>query len=311
MKTDRFFAIRAAAVLLAGLLLAAGRPTGQTYTYRIDSRSGSPDDSTKVLAGALAKQMEKVQKTFDANRRTLHTVQLRNGKPAYARQDVANLIDHTQGDLDRAIANVRPVGLEPLRDWTTDALQRIQQQLAATPGQTAVSFHGFSTPRAVAMVASLGRLPLGLASVGSAAQPETVPAATADSLLDQVENVISRIFVLASHDDLEVKLWVGSTAPHAKFSFWPQGHAKGSTPAPKIIRTDGTQDHVLRGLYVYRATHADGAVTELVQYPNPAGDPAAQTPSERLDLVNGSSFFCCRFNESYCQHVANEKECRL
>ena len=32
--------------------------------------------------------------------------------------------------------------------------------------------------------------------------------------------------------------------------------------------------------------------------------------SERLDLVNGSRFFCCQFNESYCHHVDDEKDCR-
>ena len=120
--------------------------------------------------------------------------------------------------------------------------------------------------------------------------------------------MVGRIFFLADHDDLEVKLWVGSTVPHATFSFWPQGRIKGSPPSPTIIRTDGKHDHVVRGLYVYRAAWTKGAVTELIEYPKPAGTSVAM--SERLDLVNGSGFFCCRFNEQYCHGVANEKECR-
>jgi hypothetical protein len=104
-----------------------------------------------------------------------------------------------------------------------------------------------------------------------------------------------------------VKLWVGSTAPHATFSFWSQGRIKGSPPSPTTIRTDGKHDHVVRGLYVYRAAWTKGAVTELIEYPKPAGTSVAL--SERLDLVNGSGFFCCRFNEQYCHDVASEKEC--
>ena len=108
-----------------------------------------------------------------------------------------------------------------------------------------------------------------------------------------------------------MKLWVGSTpAPKATFRFWPQGKIKGSAPAPTIIQTNGKRDHVLRGLYAYEAAWAKGAVTELVEYPSPAGASAAELASERLDLVNGSSFFCCRFNEQYCHHVDDEKECR-
>jgi hypothetical protein len=123
-----------------------------------------------------------------------------------------------------------------------------------------------------------------------------------------VGEVVGRIFFLAERDDLEVELWVGSMpAPQATFRFWPQGKVKGSTPAPTILRTNGKREHVLRGLYSYRAAWAKGRVTELVEYPNPAGAPLA---SERLDLVSGSSFFCCRFSEQYCHHVANEKECR-
>jgi hypothetical protein len=310
VKTDRFSTVRAAALLLTGLLVVAGNPAAGQITFKYHlGKPGHRKDSDKALSEALALQLAEVQKTFDANRRTLHTVRLRNGKPAYARQEVANLIDHTQGDLDRAIVNVQPAGLEPLRAWSADALHRIQQQLAATPGQTAALLPGAATPRAVAVIASLGRLPLELAGVGAAPQAEAVPTATADSLLDQVGNVISRIFSLASHDDLYVKLWAGSTAPHTTFSFWPEGQIKGSALAISTIQTDNTRDHVLRGLYSYKAVHADGAVAEFIQYPNPAGASATQTLIERLDLVNGSTFFCCRPKEDYCHHVASEKEC--
>ena len=61
------------------------------------------------------------------------------------------------------------------------------------------------------------------------------------------------------HDDLEVKLWVGSTpAPQATFSFWSKGKIKDSAPTPDIIRTDGKRDRVLRGLYAYRVTEGKG-----------------------------------------------------
>jgi len=315
VKTDRSTSAsaRAAALLLAGLLAAGLPAAGQTFTFRL-GKSKARKDSSKVsaasLAGALAEQVNEVQKTFDTNRRALRAVRGPGGVSAYPRQDVAYLIDHTGQDLDQAIRHVRPAGLEPLIDWSDDKLRGIQGELAGPHGKTAASSPGFSTPRAVAVLASLGPLTLTeLASVNAAPQPETLPADTSNRLLDQVGEVIGRIFFLASHDDLEVKLWAGSTpAPGAKLRFWPQGGIKGSPPEATIIRTDGKQDHVLRGLYAYRATWAaDGAVTEVVEYPSPA---AAQIPSERLDLVNGSSFFCCRFNENYCQHVADEKECR-
>ncbi len=76
-----------------------------------------------------------------------------------------------------------------------------------------------------------------------------------------------------------------------------------------IIRTAGKRDGVIRGLYSYRAAWTKGGVTDLIQYPLPPDSPVAQQ-SERLDLVNGTGFFCCRFGEHYCQQVANEKECR-
>jgi hypothetical protein len=137
-----------------------------------------------------------------------------------------------------------------------------------------------------------------------------VPVAAADGLLDQVGQVINRIFFLASHDDLEVTLWVGSTPEaRATFRFWSEGRINGAAPAPTILKTNGKKARVVRGLYDYSAAWAKGSVTQVVEYPNPAGPAAAQTESERLDLVNGSSFFCCRFNEQYCHHVDDANEC--
>ena len=311
MKTDRFSAKRAAAVLLAGLLLAAGQPTtGQTFSFPL-RRSKVRVNPLQILAGALALQIGVVQKRFDKNRHALQIVRDPDGRPAYLRQEVAGLIVRTGEDLDQSIEKIQPSTLDPLQAWAIDQLGRIQGELAGPPAQkTAALPSGLFTPRAVAVVASLERLSLPRLASAKAAAPEqdTISAEKTDSLLDQVGKVVGRIFFLADHKDLEVKLWVGSTAPHATFSFWSQGRIKGSPPAPTTIRTDGKRDHVVRGLYVYRAAWTKGAVTELIEYPKPAGTSVAM--SERLDLVNGSGFFCCRFDEQYCHGVANEKECR-
>jgi hypothetical protein len=306
VKTNRF-----SWLLLAGLLLAAGRPAAGQFTLHFGGTTLTLESSSKKVAKALAAQTGEVRQRFGENRRALRTMPGSGGKPVYLRQEVAHLIALTGEDLDRAIANVQPEGMEPLRAWAAVKIRNAQDQLAPPPGQRAAWSSGFSAPRAVAVVASRGGLSLPwLASLtANAPRQDTVAAETSDRLLDQVENVISRIFFLASHDDLEVKLWVGSTVPHAKFSFWPEGQIKGTTKASLIIRTDGTKT-VLRGLYDYKATHAEGPVTELVQFPSTAGAAGAQMESERLDLVNGSSFFCCRFSEVYCHHVADEKECR-
>lgn len=310
MKTDRWFT-RAAAAVLAGLLvLAAGQPAGGqiTFKYHLGRSEARKDSTQNDLAGALAAQMQAAQQTFIRNRNLLHLVTV-HGKLAYKRQEVVDLIAHTREDLDKAIDHVQPVTTAPLRAWAADAIQAVADQLAPPPGQTAAAFRDGSTPRAVAVVASLGGLsPFWLASVSAGPQQDTVPADTSNGLLDQVGNVISRIFGLASHGDLWVPIWVGSTAPHSTFQFWAYGQIQGSAPAPLIIQTDGFKK-ALRGLYAYKATHTDGAVTEFVQYPSPAGSSAAQTPSERLDLVNGTGFFCCRIEDGYCQHVAGEKEC--
>lgn len=317
MKTDRLSLALSAAVLLAGLLLVPGLSTaGGIHVGRV-SIGVSIDHPSKKWAAALAPQVKEVQGRFDASRRALHALQGPGGKPAYLRKDVADLIDHTGKDLDAAIVKVQPSSLEPLRDWAADELGRIQGELP--PAQkTAAAHAGLFAPHAVAMFASLGSPPRKKPASPKAAAPkpvapaapppDTIDADKSNGLLDEVGKVVDRIFFLASHDDLEVKLWVGSTAPHTTFSFWPEGKIKGDTQAPTIIRTDGKKGGVVRGLYQYRAAWTQGRVTQIIEYPQPAG--AQTTPSERLDLVNGTGFFCCRFREQYCHAVDNEKECR-
>ena len=138
----------------------------------------------------------------------------------------------------------------------------------------------------------------------------TIAAEKSNRLLDQVGEVVGRIFFLAEHDDLKVKLWVGSKpAPRVIFSFQPKGNFKGSASKYTIIKTNGKKDGVVRGLYSYRAEWSRGQVKQLIEYPSPTGAPEVQR-SERLDLVKGTGFFCCDFDGSYCQEVASEKECR-
>ena len=300
MKSDRFSSasLRAAAALLAGLLLAASLPAAGQITFSFKKKT-SVKVSSEGVAAALARQVAEVRKGFDKNRRALRAVPGPGGEAVYPRTEVAGLIARTETDLDQAIERVGEPGLDALRAWSAEEFRRLQGELAAPSGQTA------SLPRAVARVASLG----GPESVGAAtSQQASIAAEKSDRLLDQVGEVVGRIFFLAKRDDLEVELWVGSTpAPKVTFSFWSQGKIRGAAPAPTLVQTNGKRGHVLRGLYSYKAAWAKGAVTELVAYPNPAGAPLA---SERLDLVSGSSFFCCRFNEQFCHHVASEKECR-
>jgi hypothetical protein len=295
----------------AGLLLAACLPAAGQIQIRIPGGTFSFESDSKKLAKALAQQVGEVKKSFETNRRALQTVPGPGGVPAYPRQEVAGLIDDTEKELDQAIERVGEPDLEPLQAWAAEELRGIREELSGPSGQTAAWLPGL--PRIAARVASLGRLPLpALASVSAAApKRETIPAETSNRLLDEVGAVVSRIFVLAERNDLEVKLWVGSIpVPKATFSFWPKGKIKGTAPASRIMRSNGKRERVLRGLYDYSAGLSQGAVTELVRYPSPAGAPASRTASERLDLVNGSSFFCCRFNEQYCHHVNDEKECR-
>lgn len=313
IKPDRFAlaATRAAAVVLVGLLFAAGHPAS-SGGIRLGRLKVSVESPSKPLAQAMALQVGVVQQRYGENRRALRTVKGADGKPACLQQEVVGLITRTGEDLDQAIEKVQPSGTEPLRAWAAYELGRIQGKIVPPPGPTA-SLPGLSAPRAIAVFASLRRpgLPLFASAKPVPPKPATIPAETSNRLLDEVAEVVNRILVLADHDDLEVKLWVGSTpAQKATFRFWPQGNVKGSTPAPTILQTEGKKDHVLRGLYSYRATWGKGAVTQLIEYPNPAGPSEAGMASERLDLVKGSRFFCCQFNESYCHHVDDEKDCR-
>lgn len=310
MKTDQFASVtkRAAAAVLACLLLFVAGADGQMAQSNFKGRRkpGVRVISTG-LALALTQQVGEVRQRFETNRRALRTVPGPGGKMAYPLQEVAGLIDRTGEDLDQAIQQVGEPGLDGLRAWSDEKLRRIKEGLPAPSGRTA------SIPRAVAVVASLKWLPLPevLAAKAVAPKQETIDAEKADGILDQVGAVVERIFFLASNDDLEVKIWVGSTpAAKVKFSFWPQSKAKGTPAAPLIIRTNNKKDQVLRGLYAYRASWTKGAMTELVEFPNPASASAAQAENEQLDLVNGTSFFCCRFKEHYCHHVDTEKDCR-
>jgi hypothetical protein len=323
VKTDRFSSafIRKAGVLVAGLLLVAGVATARGIKGGIKIGRVtilSIDSPSKKLAEALAPQVQEVQTRLAENRRALPMVQGADGKPAFLRKDVADLIARTGSDLDQAIEKVQPSALAPLRAWSDDALAQIQAELGALPRPKNAAWpSGPSGPRTFAVFASLSSAPK-RAKPKPTPKPEapkpvappldTVPAEKSNSLLDKVGEVVSRIFVLSSTDDLEVKLWVGSTAPHATFSFQPQGHINGDTSTSQTVRTDGKRDHVIRGLYQYRAAWPKGAVSQVIEYPNPAGTQA--TGAERLDLVKGTSFFCCRFKEDYCHHVNNEKDCR-
>ncbi|HEX3551696.1 MAG TPA: hypothetical protein VIA62_00530 [Thermoanaerobaculia bacterium] len=301
--------------MLIGLLLVAGVAAASVSIHIGPLTVGfNVDSPSKKWAATLTPQVKEVQKRFAENRRALRTVQGPDGKPAYLRKDVVELTARTGEDLDKAIENVGP-DLRPLEDWSADELARIQVEIGAAP-KTAAFPSGLFAPQAVAVIASLGTPPKKPASPKTVAPkpvappPDTIPAEKSNSFLDEVEEVVSRIFTLASTDDLEVKLWVGSTALHTAFSFWSQGQITKDAPAPHTIRTDGKLDHVIRGLYAYKADWAQGAVTYRISYPNPADAPAAEIPSERLDLVKGSRFFCCRFDQNYCHHVDNEKDCR-
>jgi hypothetical protein len=337
MKFDRF-----AAVLLIGLLTsdlsAAGRTPSKKFKYRIGKNhqvvkveDKKEKTASGMLAQAIAKQVKQVDETFAKNRSTLRIVHGLGNASGYLPNEVTGLISDTHKDLDQAIQSVQPSGSEPLLAWVDDQFQQIQEKIPP-PGPTA-SLPGSSAPRGVAMFASLRGFGLPMLAVAKPPKrapakpkpippkpkpappkapqppkPQTIPVATADRLLDQVAEVVRQIFVLADHDDLEVSLWVGSTpAQKAKFIFWSQGNFKGATPAPRIIKTDGQQDHVLRGLYFYEADLGivKGAVTQKIKY-----DPTAPLATERLDLVKGSRFFCCQFKEAYCHHVENEKDCR-
>jgi len=314
VKMHRFPAvcIQVASILLASLFFAASLEAGghNLHIGRLTLGFGL-DSSTQELSKALTPKIEAVKTKLSENRHALHTQNGPGNVPAHPVQEVSDLINRTGTDLDKAIEQVGAPELAGLRAWSADKLRNIQEQLKALPVQTAVSTSGVSSPRAIALVANKSRpLP---AKAGSAAPKETtktVPADVSDRLLDKLGEVVDHLFFLASHDDLEVRLWVGSTpAQKATFNFWTQGQINGASPEPVIIKTNGKKEHVLRGLYSYLATLPKGSGSQLIAYPKQAGNPAAGVASEQLDLVTGSSFFCCHFDDGYCQHVADEKEC--
>jgi len=315
VKTDHFSAAptRIAAAVLAGLLVATGLSAGG-FSFNLGKAvSITIESSGKKLAAALTREVTQVEQRFTAKRAALSTVRVAGREPGYLRPEVVGLIAGTRVDLIQAIGQVGEPGLDGLAGWAEEEIGAIEKEAAAASAQAAFELPGRGTPYEVARVAGPAWLALpGFASLGAAApRQETLSTGTADGLLDRVGAVVSRILFLAEREDLEVKVWVGSTpSSRATFSFWPQGKIKGTTVAPLIIRTNGKKDHVLRGLYAYRAAWENGAVTEVIQFPPLAGAPANQQATERLDLVTGSGFFCCHFNEQLCQHVDDEKECR-
>lgn len=290
MKTDR--SARTAAVLLAVFFLVASQQAAGQFVLRVGSKKSA-------MAVALAGNAGKVVKQFKKDRRALHGVPGPDGERAFSEEEVAGLIARTGNEVDQAIVKVGEPGLDALRAWAAEEFRQIQEELAP-PG---------STPQAVAVVASLEGF-----SYASASEQKMIPAEAANRLLDRAGEVASRIFVLAKKNDLKVKLWFGSTPePQATLFFWSQGKTKGAAPAPRILQSNEQRDGVLRGLYSYRATHGEGAVNELITFPAPIAAPAAAPadhPSEALDLVNESSFFCCQFKDHYCGHVKSKKECR-
>jgi hypothetical protein len=352
MKTDRSSVTRAATVLLLTFLLlgvglpAAGvkvtvkvqtdhqaKPAEEVETGRVRLAEGVETGNHQTgewLAMAIVKQVKQIHERFTMNRNTLRILSEPGNAPGYLSDDVTRLIVDTHKDLDQTIQNIRPSGTEPLRAWVDDEFQQIQEKIPP-PGPTA-TLPGLSAPRTSVVLASLrAGAPRVLAKTTSLKptptppqatqppKPQTIPTATANQLLDQVEEVVSRIFTLADHNDLEVNLWVGSASArkarfsfwpvsHALFSFWPKGQIKSSPLISATIQLDGKKNHVLRGLYIYRAAWTQGKVTQIIEYPQSAG--TQTTPTERLDLVNGTGFFCCRFSEQYCYAVASEKECR-
>jgi hypothetical protein len=315
-KTARLF-------LLAGLLLGASSPTAGEIDIHIKIGGGG----SSKLAKNLAKDVDGVRRKFDDSRVALPIVKGPGGVPAYPRKTVLDLIDATEKELDQAVLRVDPRKLAGLENWANLEIERSRHALEKRAGTVAALSP--ASDRAAAVFASgtggKGRGPRTKprkappkAAPPPAPEPPkpdpleatTVATAQASPILDQVGRVIGRLFFLADKDDLEVDLWVGSTPKqHTKFSFWAQGAGKRSPLEPIIIQTNGRRKHVLRGLYEYRAAASldSKSVTEILESgPGPAGG----VPSERLDLVNGSRFFCCRFDDNYCHHVDDPKECQ-
>jgi hypothetical protein len=319
--------------LLAGLLLAASPPAaGQ---IEIDIKIGG---GTAKLAKQLAQEVDRVQRKFAADRAALPLVKGPGGAPAYPRQAVLDLIDATEKDLDQAVARVKEPKLAGLRAWADGEIESSRHRLEKPSPSGTGTAAALSGSRSVAMFAVYrGGADRGWRTAPPRKKPPktnpppkaeppkpeppkpdpleatTVGTAETNQLLGQVGRALERIFFLADKNDLEVKLWVGSTpAQHATFRFWPKSSAQGTPPAPTIITTNGSKKHILRGLYDYRASAPLGSKSVIAILESGAG-PAGGAPSlasERLDLVNGSSFFCCRFDNNFCQHVDDEKGCQ-
>jgi hypothetical protein len=289
-----------AAALTALLAVPAA---GQLIQINIGAR-------TARIAVRLTQEVELVQRSFDRGRRDLPTVPGPGGVPEHPRAAVAALIDDTEADLEQAMVRVDP-DLAALDAWAKEEIRKVRAELGAAPPAVAARLHPLPWRNTIAFAATKPK-PKPQPPAPPAPQPDTLAVARSNELLDRVENVIGKIFFLASHDDLEVKLWVGSTpTSEATFRCWPQSGIKGSAPAAVTLRANGKRAKVLRGLYAYKAAWTKGAVTEVLEYPPSPGTSAASMPSDRLDLVNGSNNFCCRFGEKYCSHVDDEKDCRL
>ena len=268
MKTDRLssaFIRKTGALLIALLLVAGAAPAGVSIHFGPVSFGINVESHSKKLAAALTPQVKEVQKRFDQSRRALRTVQGPDGKPAYLRKDVAELTARTGEDLDEAIENIDP-DLRPLEDWSAAELARIQAEVGTPAAPKTADFScGSSTPCAVAVVASLSSPAKHASSKAKAVAPkpvapppDTVPAEKSNSVLDQVEKVVSQIFALADHNDLEVDLWVGSTgesnsssaAPHVQLLASRQDQGFPGAHHPPAC---GKKDHIIRGLYFYEA----------------------------------------------------------
>jgi hypothetical protein len=322
-KSNRISAAsRIGAACLISLLLAGSPPVVGQVEINIKIGGGS-----SKLAKHLAKEVGLVQQEFANGRAALPIVKGPGGTLAHPRDAVVALVNSTERALDHAVEQMQEPRLKGLTAWVHAQTENSRRQLEKPATVAAATFSG---PRPVAMFASF--------TGGAKHKPQTPkPSPKADpplppappkpdpleattvgttetqQILGQVEKVIERIFALADKDDLEVKLWVGSTpAEHAIFRFWPKSTAQGAPPTPTIIKTDGWEKHVLRGLYDYKASATLGskAVTAFLESgPGQAGS-APSLASEKLDLVNGSPFFCCRFDDNYCHHVDNPKECQ-
>lgn len=312
MKTDRLV------ILLAGLLLVSSLPIdGRTWTIKLRRQhkvSIVVENADTAVAQELAKQVEGVHDAFVTRKNAL-TI-LRSGKGSgYDPVEVNALLDHTREDLSQAIQQAGKSSLGPLDAWAKDKLQEIQSEVP--PPAPIASLPEPYAPRATAVFAVSRGFGFPMLATNKPApkkpkaappKPQGIPVSATDRILNQAEEVIRQIFTLADTNDLWVDVWAGSTpSDKAFFSFWAHGAVKGADKSAAVIKTDNWKKHMARGYYDYEIKWPTGAVTLTIKYP----DPTADVPSERLDLVQGSEFFCCEFNKSgNCHHVEDQKDCR-